>query len=235
MQTLVVGDIHGCWGELHALLAAAGIGPADPVIAIGDVSDRGPESPEVLEFFLSRPGATAIMGNHEWKHARGADGLAQRITRAQCGEALYARAVDWMRELPFWRELPEALLVHWGLMPGVAPADQHPAVLTGDPVGEKSLREMLGDVAWYDAYVGPKPVIYGHHSWAAGVRRDLTYGIDTGCVYGQALTGLLLPERRLVSVPARANHWEAVRREWEPRVSEGLLLAESPDDPDSEG
>ena len=33
------------------------------------------------------------------------------------------------------------------------------------------------------------------------------YLIDTGCCDGKALTGLLLPEFRLVSAPAQRNHW----------------------------
>jgi len=218
MKTLVVGDIHGCWGELQDLIRASGIGPEDRVIAIGDVCDRGPESARVLEFFLTRPNATAIKGNHERKHLQGVDGLPQRITGAQCGPDLYARALEWMRTLPLYLDLPEALLIHWGLMPGVPLEEQHPSVLTGEPAGEMSLTGMLGATPWFEAYEGPKPVVYGHHSYASGVRRDLTYGIDTGCVYGQELTGLLLPEMRLVSVPARDNHWLRVRTEWMARL-----------------
>ncbi|MHB8077877.1 MAG: metallophosphoesterase [Candidatus Krumholzibacteriia bacterium] len=234
MKTIIVGDIHGCHAELLALLDVAGIGAADRIVAIGDVSDRGPESAEVLDFFLTRPNTLSIMGNHEWKHGRGINGLSQRITRAQCGEALYARAVAWMRERPLWLDLPEILLIHWGLMPGVPLEDQHHAVLTGEPAGEMSLREMLGNEAWYDAYPGPKPVAYGHHSWAAGARRNLTYGLDTGCVYGLSLTGLLLPEFQLVSVPARENHWEKTRARWERSLMEGTQLVGSADDSDDE-
>lgn len=218
MRTLVVGDIHGCWGELQNLLEKAEIGPDDRIIAIGDVCDRGPESGLVLDFFLSRPNTTSIQGNHERKHLQGLDGVPQRITRSQCGPVLYARALEWMAGLPLYMDLPEALLVHWGLMPGVPLAEQHPSVLTGEPAGEMSLTGMLGETPWFDAYEGPKPIVYGHHSYASGVRRDLTYGIDTGCVYGQELTGLLLPEMRLVSVPARGNHWFEVRTAWLGRV-----------------
>ncbi len=229
MRTLIVGDIHGCHAELIDLLEAAHIGPEDRVIAIGDVCDRGPESPQVFEFFLSRPNTRSIMGNHEWKHAAGVMGDAQRITRWQCGPELYARALAWMRALPCWLELPEIVLVHWGLEPDVPLEDQHPAVLTGDVPGEMCLTERLGETPWYEAYPGPKPVAYGHHSYAAGARRGLTYGIDTGCVYGQSLTGLLLPGFELVSVPARENHWARTRILWRDRLAlEGSGVDEAP-------
>ena len=47
-QHLVVGDIHGCYDELQALLDAAGVADDDEIIALGDVVDRGPASPQVL-------------------------------------------------------------------------------------------------------------------------------------------------------------------------------------------
>lgn len=222
MRTLVVGDIHGCWEELVALLDKARIGPDDRVIAIGDVCDRGPASDRVLDLFLTRPRTFSIQGNHERKHLAGVDGVPQRITRDQCGPDLYARALAWMKGLPLYMELPEAILVHWGLMPGATLEDQHPSVLTGEPVGEMSLTGMLGDATWFDVYPGPKPVVYGHHSYAAGARRGLTYGIDTGCVYGQELTGLLLPSFEVVSVSARGNHWLRVRTEWLARGGAGV-------------
>lgn len=206
-RTFVVGDIHGCHAELLALLEAAEIGSADRILGIGDLLDRGPESPQVLELFLSRPHAGSVMGNHEWKHIQGADGEALQRTRQACGPDLYARGLAWMRKLPFYLELPEAILVHWGLEPGVPLERQHPAVLTGEPAGEMCLREECGPRPWFEAYEGTKPVIYGHHAWAAGERRGLTYGIDTGCVFGGQLTGILLPEFRLVSVPSRGRHW----------------------------
>jgi serine/threonine protein phosphatase 1 len=167
---------------------------------------------------MDRPNTLCVMGNHEWKHVQGHDGESHRIVRWQCGPELYERAVAWMRGLPLFLELQNLIVIHWGLEPGVALADQDPAVLLGLPAGEQRLKDKLAGKPWFDAYDGSRLVVFGHHSWAAGIRRGLTFGIDTGCVYGQKLTGLLLPGLKPVSVPARENHWAQLRREWAERL-----------------
>ena len=59
---------------------------------------------------------------------------------------------------------------------------------------------------WADRWAGPMSVIFGHDA-ARGLQvRDHAVGLDSGCVYGGNLTALLLPERRLVSVPARETY-----------------------------
>jgi len=77
MQTLVVGDIHGCYVELLTLLDKAGLGDEDAIISVGDFVDVGPETPQVLKFFQEQKNAQALMGNHERKHVRG--------NRGKCG------------------------------------------------------------------------------------------------------------------------------------------------------
>ena len=37
MTTLVIGDIHGCYVELQALLDKAGVGDDDLILAVGDI------------------------------------------------------------------------------------------------------------------------------------------------------------------------------------------------------
>jgi serine/threonine protein phosphatase 1 len=54
-NTLIIGDIHGCYDELPALLNKAGLSDGDEVIGIGDVVDRGPETPQVVFFFVPHP------------------------------------------------------------------------------------------------------------------------------------------------------------------------------------
>jgi serine/threonine protein phosphatase 1 len=106
MQTLVVGDIHGCYFELQALLDKAGLTDDDSIISLGDFVDRGPETPQVLDVFRYMPNARALMGNHERKHVRGARGevklaISQHISRQQFGEQ-YQDALTWMGSLPLF-------------------------------------------------------------------------------------------------------------------------------------
>jgi serine/threonine protein phosphatase 1 len=104
MKTLVIGDIHGCHIELQALLDKAGLGDGDTLLAVGDIVDRGPETPQVLDFFRDTPRTLTLLGNHERKHVRAARGetqlsVSQRISQMQLADA-YPGAVAWMSALP---------------------------------------------------------------------------------------------------------------------------------------
>ena len=56
------------------------------------------------------------------------------------------------------------------------------------------------------AYRGAARVVYGHTPTDAPAWINGTLCIDTGCVYGGALTALRYPELELVSVAARRVH-----------------------------
>ena len=86
----------------------------------------------------------------------------------------------------------------------------------GDPVKAANIIEAADDdddahvycneaVTWASAWNGPQRVIFGHDA-----RRKLQLhpgnwatGLDTGAVYGGELTGIILPERKLVSVKSK--------------------------------
>jgi len=50
-------------------------------------------------------------------------------------------------------------------------------------------------------------VVYGHTPTDVAAWVGETLCLDTGCVYGGALTALRYPERELVAVPARRCHY----------------------------
>jgi serine/threonine protein phosphatase 1 len=161
------------------------------------------------------------MGNHERKHLRSARGeiepaASQKITRAQLGDG-YADCLTYLATLPRHSELPEALVVHAFWEPGVPLEQQRDNVLIGTLSGEHYLKKHYAQL-WYELYDGPKPLVVGHldyrHDGEPLVWRDRVYCIDTGCCHGGRLTGLLLPQFRLVSVPARADHWRQTREQF---------------------
>lgn len=214
-RTLVVGDIHGCWTEFQELLAAAGLSDTDEVIAIGDIVDRGPDSLAVLDAFQRGGRLRTIQGNHERKHARSfrgevAPALSQIITRHQLGESRYAADCAWMEALSLWIELPAALLVHGFYEPGRALPEQKPTVLAGTLGGARHLLKNY-DRPWYELYDGDRPIVVGHHDYLRTgeplVHADRVWCIDTGCCTGSTLTGLVLPEFRIVSVRSRKDYW----------------------------
>src|SRR5258708_33332683 len=66
MRTIVVGDVHGCSGELETLLEQVMLGPGDRLIMVGDLVARGPDSRGVLATVRAAAGRS-VLGNHEAK------------------------------------------------------------------------------------------------------------------------------------------------------------------------
>jgi serine/threonine protein phosphatase 1 len=221
---LVIGDIHGCYAELLDLLDRAGLGTGDCILAVGDVLDRGPDSQQVLDFFARRPDASSVLGNHERAHRRilrrGNEPVdfCQLVTRVQLGPA-YAEVAAVVTTFPSHRELPEAIVAHGFWEPGQSLEQQQDRVLTGTAWGERHVAGRDGR-PWYELYDGPKPLVVGHRDYRGNgqpfVYNDRVFGIDTGCCYGRRLSGLLLPEFRLLSVPARADYWAETCRFYAP-------------------
>ena len=221
MNTLVIGDIHGCFSELQELLGKAGVADDDCMIALGDIVDRGPNSVQVLNFFCDIPTRFSLMGNHERKHVRGARhevrlALSQIISREEFGMN-YPQALDRMGGFPLYIGLPDAVLVHGYLEPGIALEQQRDTVLCGTMSGDHYLRNRY-EQPWYALYDGEKPVIVGHHDHARNgqpfIYQDRVYCLDTSCVHGGTLTGLLLPEFKIVSVPSQRNYWGETRQKF---------------------
>jgi serine/threonine protein phosphatase 1 len=193
MAFLVIGDIHGCWVELQALLDKAGLRADDTILAVGDIVDRGPETPQVLDFFRNAPSAQVLMGNHERKHVRASRGeiqlsLSQRISEYQLA-GWYPEEVFWMCSLPLFTEFPEAIVVHGYLEPDLPLPEQNPSVLCGTLGGARILHERY-DRPWYEMYTGNRPGIVGHQNYTNSTQpfiyQDKVFGLDTSCVIGKA-------------------------------------------------
>ena len=219
MATFIIGDIHGCYDELRDLLDKAALTSEDRIIILGDLYNRGPDPRGVYRWLRDTPQASSLMGNHEYDHLQAVDGEndvspASLLARWFLDEDYHA-AVALMRTLPLYMELDEAILVHGFYEPGVPLADQRAGMLLGLDDEEAELKARF-DRPWYELYEGEKPLIVGHRDYTdeqkVFIHEERVYGLDTRCVYGGALTGLLLPDWKFVSVTARDDHWATLKQ-----------------------
>ena len=235
----IIGDVHGCFDELVALLTELGYEVASDAttashpegrraLFLGDLVDRGPQTPAVLHLVMGmvRDGiALCIPGNHEVKLLRALQG---RQVAASHG---LTESLDQLRSEPpeFTKELIDfldGLIGHYVLDDGqlvVAhaglPASMHGRqsgavrafALYGDTSGETAEFGLPVRYPWADDYRGEATVVYGHTPVPEAIWINKTICLDTGCVFGGHLTALRYPERELVSVPARQVYYEPVR------------------------
>ena len=211
-RVIFVGDVHGCLDELTALLSLAEVdGSGDQVVLVGDVTAKGPDSQGVLALIRER-GFRAVLGNHDAKVL--SVGRHEKTRDPDIGEHARVAATltdaDWalLESLPLVLPVPEvgAIAVHGGLVPGV-PLDEQPRkfllnLRSITPEGEPSKRVDAG-VPWGSVWPGPEHVVFGHDAMRGLQRHPFATGLDTGCVYGGALSALILPANRIISVPAR--------------------------------
>ena len=61
----VVGDVHGFYRTMEALVEQLALTPEDWVVFLGDLIDRGPDSHGVVAAVKAHPRMTSVLGNHE--------------------------------------------------------------------------------------------------------------------------------------------------------------------------
>jgi predicted phosphodiesterase len=209
MRILIVGDVHGCLDELLALVERFGRGPDDRVVLVGDLVAKGPDSEGVVAWARTS-NAEAVLGNHDahvLKAIRG-DTRVGPAHRA-IAETLSAPDVAWLEARPLWLRLEHEaagphLVVHGGLVPGI-PIEQQTRdhLLNLRSITEKGEPSKRIDGApWASLWRGPEHVVFGHDAVRGLQRHPFATGLDSGCVYGRELTGLVLPRGDLLSVPA---------------------------------
>jgi hypothetical protein len=203
-QTIVIGDVHGCLDELQKLLRAAGAAREDRIICVGDLVAKGPDSRGVLDWAMQTPNLECVVGNHElrlldaWRQGRTPDAKPYDAQTCRQLEPDYER---YMRFLAGWPASVSGdgwLVVHGGFDPRGPAAEEQPQERLAN------LRR-LEDTGrpWYEDYLGDRLALFGHWPRRGPMFWGNAVGLDTGCVYGGALTALVLPERRLVNVAAK--------------------------------
>jgi polynucleotide kinase-phosphatase len=239
----VIGDVHGCRAELETLLAsldyvlvrdefgrAIDAVPPSPrtAVFVGDLVDRGPDTPGVLRLVMGMVEAghaLCVPGNHENKLVRALTGrtvqtrhgLAESLEQlGREPEEFRKRVIEFCRGLISHYVLDGGRLVvaHAGLKEayqGRASGRVRSFALYGETTGETDEYGLPVRYPWAEEYRGSAMVLYGHTPVLEPAWVNNTLCLDTGCVFGGSLTALRYPERELVSVPAEQVWYEPAR------------------------
>jgi protein phosphatase len=241
----IIGDVHGCADELQALLARLGyrvewsdetakrtvtVTPPEgrKLVFVGDLVDRGPNTPDVLRIAMSMTAAGtayAVQGNHDRKLERWlagrkvtvAHGLQQTIDQLAGEDRGFREAVatflDGLRS-HVWLDGGRLAVAHAGLkeeMIGRGSGAVREFALFGETTGEIDEFGLPVRADWAANYRGPTTVVYGHTPVVRAEWVNNTICIDTGCVFGGSLTALRWPEKEIVDVAAERAWCEPIR------------------------
>lgn len=231
MRRIFIGDIQGCRAPLDRLLLRLALRQDDRVYCVGDLVNRGPDSPGVLRR-VRDIGACSVLGNHDLALLTLAAASARRKVPAALEPVLRAAdaaaLIDWLARQPVMLIDDDIVVVHAGLHPGwtnlsVVAAEVNralPAHLGGsyderiafatevrhcDAVGQRPVQDEPPPgppfMPWDHWYKGPHTVVFGHWARRGLIAGARVRGLDTGCVYGSALTAWIAEEDRFVQVP----------------------------------
>lgn len=185
MRTLALGDIHGCFKALTALMDAVSLQPDDRLIALGDYIDRGPNSFAVVEWLIRRRATghlVALRGNHEqmvlaaredrphleeWLACGGRAALASYAHFPGEGDLADIPEDHWrfFEQTRLWWETRTHIFVHAGVHPDL-PMDEQPKYML--------LWEKFHDPP---PHVSGKQMICGHTPQRSGRPRSIGHAV----------------------------------------------------------
>lgn len=231
LRTYAIGDIHGQLDLLkaaHARIAAdrARVGDAEaPVVHVGDLVDRGPDSRGVVDFLLRGQLAgnnwVVLKGNHDRMFSLYVQGLRDPVLRV---------GLDYLNPRIGGGET----LRSYGLPADASPAEAHAAT----PAGHRAFLEGLplyfrrGEVLFVHAgirpgvaldqqteddlcwirdpflhYTAPHPwlVVHGHTHRPAAEHCGNRVNLDSSAAYGGPLTAAVFEGREVFVLTARGR------------------------------
>jgi serine/threonine protein phosphatase 1 len=209
-RIFAIGDVHGCLDKLMVLMDRIDIDfQKDQLVFLGDYVDRGPKSKEVVDYLIDlaskQDGLIFLKGNHEEMLEKYLGGTDRRMFLENGGRATlksYSIKDDKRREavvppehvaffnaLHLYHETSSHIFVHGGLRPHIPLEKQDPWDML-----------WIRDEFIYSDFDFGKEVIFGHTPFRQPLVLENKIGIDTGAVYGNKLTCVVLPEKRFICV-----------------------------------
>jgi serine/threonine protein phosphatase 1 len=192
----IIGDIHGCFKTLRAVYRKLKIETGE-IYTVGDLIDRGPSSKEVVEFCIDK-NIRFTKGNHEdmlidaidhpsenniFVHYRNGGTKTSKSYIDKGGIDDYPEYFDaikrtghydYLKHLPLTYEFPKVVISHAGIVEG----GDRETILWNKSIALQQLDKLQ--------VIGHTP--YRNYLYY----EDYFINIDTGCVYDNKLTGIVV-------------------------------------------
>jgi serine/threonine protein phosphatase 1 len=197
----VIGDVHGCINTLEKLYELI-IKDCKSIYSVGDLVDRGNFSKEVIEFFIKN-NIKPVRGNHEDMLMNAIDipkmgfingkakfismyfDMGGGITQKSYINSIYdtkfdifktkfkrLKHYDFIKSFPLAYEFDKVLITHAGIIKG---GNESSILWNREPPGDIGKLQIIG------------------HTPQSRIKVEKNYvNIDTGCVYGNALSAALV-------------------------------------------
>jgi len=235
MPTYCIGDIHGCFNELQALLDLIKFdSAADRLYFTGDLVNRGPDSLKVLRYVKQLPNTITILGNHDlhllelYYHAVNFEPeYLQQVLDAPDREEL----IVWLKQqhLLWYDQKFNAVIAHagipptWNLSQALQYATEAEQILRGNNLG--FFHHMYGNEPneWDNNLQG-----YDRFRFIINALTRMRFCSPTGALDFTAqgnsgppgyLPWFKVPQRQCKNVDIIYGHWAALKGECdEPRI-----------------
>ena len=235
----IIGDIHGCYDELCAILGKQGYNvdaekhtashpDGRKAVYLGDLCDRGPKNMDVLRMAMNmvRDGdAYAVSGNHDVKLLKMLKGNKVTMTHGLeiTSQQVSEESQEFINEA---KKFLDGLISHYVFDDGnlvVAHAGINEKYqgrssgkvrqfcLYGETTGETDEFGLPVRLPWSEEYRGKARVVYGHVPSKDVQSINNTFCIDTGCVFGGKLTAYRYPENEIVQVQAMKEYYAPIK------------------------
>ncbi|REJ68303.1 MAG: polynucleotide kinase-phosphatase [Planctomycetota bacterium] len=199
---------------------------------VGDLVDRGPrvvDSLSLVRNMVTAGSAICVPGNHDMKLMRKLRGKNVQITHGLAESLAEIDAIEETQQEEFRKQLcgfldslvshyvldnGKVVVAHAGMkesMQGRGSGKVREFALYGETTGETDEFGLPVRYNWASEYRGNAIVVYGHTPVPEPDWLNKTINIDTGCVFGGALTALRYPELEFVSVKAKQTYCEPAR------------------------
>lgn len=211
MSKYVMSDLHGCYDTFTEILKLINFSKEDELYIIGDIFDRGPEPLKIFDYIIENKNIHLMKGNHEYMYQgfyetgspdlwflNGGKVTYDEIMRR--GASFNDKLYEYIKNLPIYEIVDNNILVH-------------AEVFFPDNYEKLSVRDILSiqveeAVLWGRHNIGKEKklgkynIICGHTPVQAIqsfqtkedikiLKRNGTFYIDCGCVYGEEAGGKL--------------------------------------------